>query len=441
MLTIKPDAIDTEADYHLGPAPHIVTPPPGFNARQAVDRDELLTSPSYTRPYPLVVDRARGSIVQDVDGNRYLDFTAGIAVCAVGHCHPLVVKAIQDQADKLIHMCGSDFYYEPMIRLAEKLAEIAPMTGPLKLYFGNSGAEATEAAIKLARWHTKRKWIIGFYGSFHGRTMGALSITSSKARQRAHFGPFVPMVAHAPYGSIEAINEILFKQVMSPNELAAVIVEPIQGEGGYVFPPPHFLADLRSLCDKAGALLIADECQTGMGRTGKWWACQHYGVEPDILLTAKALASGLPLSAMIAKEEMMRWPEGAHGSTFGGNPVACAAAIASIELIESQYMENAAALESVGLQKLRQIAAERTCLDNVRGKGLMLACDVVSRRSAKSAASLRERILEEAFRRGLLLLGCGEHSIRFIPPLCMNRSQLEVGFDVFSESVATAESL
>lgn len=441
MLTIKPDAVDNQADYHLGPAPHIVSPPPGFNARSAIERDEKLTSTSYTRPYPLVVDRARGSIVQDVDGNRYLDFTAGIAVCSVGHCHPVVVKAIQDQADRLIHICGSDFYYEPMVRLSEKLAEIAPMSGPVKVYFGNSGAEATECAIKLARWHTKRKWIIGFYNSFHGRTMGALSVTCSKLQQRAHFGPFVPMVAHAEYGSVDMINDVLFKHVLAPSELAAILVEPVQGEGGYIFPKPEFLRDLRALCDKHGALLIADECQSGMGRTGKWWAVEHAEVEPDVILSAKALASGLPLSAVIAKEEYMRWPEGAHGSTFGGNPVACAAAMASLELIESQYMQNAAALESVALAKLRQVAADHDCIDNVRGRGLMIACDVVSRRSAKTAASLRERIIEQAFRRGLLLLGCGDHSIRFIPPLCINRSQLEVGFDVFAEAVATAASL
>jgi len=442
VLTIKrPVLQEGEYDHYLGPAPHVLVAPPGPNAREAVERDERLTSPSYTRAYPLVIRRARGSVVEDVDGNRYLDFAAGIAVCSVGHCHPKVVEAIREQAEKLIHICGSDFYYEPMISLSEKLEQISPIPQPVKVYFGNSGAEGIEAAMKLARWHTKRKWLLAFYGGFHGRTMGALSLTSSKSKQREHFGPLVSMVAHAPYGDVEFIRNVLFRHHFSPSELAAIFVEPIQGEGGYVFPPPGFLSDLRELCDRHGILLVADEIQTGMGRTGKWWAVQHEDVVPDILVTAKGLANGMPLSAVIARAEVMHWPEGAQGSTFGGNPVSCAAALATIELIETHYMENAAALERVALGKLRGIVERHACIDSPRARGLMCACDVVSRRSSRKATELRDRIVAEAFRRGLILLGCGETGLRFVPPLCINRTQLEVGFDVLAEAVATVEAV
>ena len=440
MLTV-PSRFErhSERESWIGPAPWIAVPPPGPNALSAVVRDRRVTSPSNARPYPLVVKRAQGSIVEDVDGNRYLDFTAGIAVCATGHCHPKVVEAIETQANQLIHICGSDFYYEPMIALAEKLAAIAPGDDPRRVLFTNSGAEAVEAAIKLSRHHTNRKGIIAFYGSFHGRTMGALSLTSSKVRQRERFGPLLPMVEHVPYGDISAI-ETLFKTKLSPSETAAIFVEPILGEGGYVIPPASFLPALRALCDEHGILLVMDEIQSGMGRTGRMFACEHVNVVPDILLCAKGIASGMPLGAVVAKSSIMDWPVGAQGSTFGGNPVCCAAALATIRLIEAQYMENAAKLGAIALEKLARIEQRHKGITSPRGLGLMLAIDVVKdSRSCGPDPGLRDRIVCEAFSRGLLLLGCGVSGIRLTPPLCMNRVQLEVGLDVLDEVISTVE--
>ncbi len=428
---------EAEGDW-IGPAPWIVLPPPGPQAQSAVARDRRLTSPSLTRPYPLVVRRAQGSVVEDVDGNRFLDFTAGIAVCSTGHCHPKVVLAIEHQARQLIHMCGSDFYYEPMIALAEKLVEIAPGPDAKRVLFTNSGAESVEAAIKLSRHYTKRKTIIAFEGAFHGRTMGALSLTASKSRQREQFGPLVPMVEHVPYGDVDAIEKNIFKRIASPDEVAAIFVEPIQGEGGYLIPPPDFLPRLRSLCDQHGILLVLDEIQSGMGRTGRMFCCEHYNVVPDILLLAKGLASGMPIGALIAREKIMNWLPGAQGSTFGGNPVSCAAALATIKLIEKQFMANAALLHPIAMHKLQRIAAHRKSIEAARGLGLMLAVDVVKDgRSHDPDPQMRDRIVNEAFSRGLLLLGCGDSGIRFTPPLCINRVQLEIGLDVFDEAVAT----
>lgn len=439
MLTLRRPLGDTgQGPDWIGPAPWIKVSPPGPLALKAVARDKRVSSPSYTRPYPLVVQRAQGSVVEDVDGNRYLDFTAGIAVCSTGHCHPQVVKAISEQASNLIHICGSDFYYEPMIALGEKLAQIAPGPASKRVLFTNSGAESVEAAIKLARHYTHRKGIIAFYGAFHGRTMGALSLTASKPRQRGRFGPLVPMVEHVPYGDVDAIRKNIFGRVASPEEVAAIFVEPLQGEGGYIVPPPNFLPDLRELCDKHGIMLVFDEIQSGMGRTGKMFCCEHYGVAPDILVLAKGLASGMPVGAVIASEEVMSWPEGAQGSTFGGNPVACAAALATIDLLEKQYIENAAALHEIAMTKLQTIDARRRQVMAPRGKGLMLAVDIVKdARTREPDPKMRDRIVSEAFSRGLLLLGCGETAIRFTPPLCINRVQLEVGFDVFDEAIAT----
>lgn len=430
---------ETETFCALDAAPRIVTPPPGPKAAEAVARDRRVTSPSNTRPYPLVVHRAAGAVIEDVDGNRYLDFTAGIAVCSTGHCHPAVVRAIEQQAGKLIHMCGSDFYYEPMIALAERLARIAPGPDAKRVLFTNSGAESVEAAIKLSRHHTRRKMIIAFHGAFHGRTMGALSLTASKARQKERFGPLVPMVEHVDYGDLSAITDNLFKRICSPDEVAAIFVEPLLGEGGYIVPPPEFLPGLRELCTRHGILLVLDEIQSGMGRTGRMFCCEHYGVVPDILLLAKGLASGMPLGAVVAREPIMDWPQGAQGSTFGGNPVSCAAALATVELLEKEMTANAARLESVALARLESIVKRHPCVRSPRGKGLMLAADFVKASTGEPDPALRDRVVEAAFSRGLLLLGCGENSIRFTPPLCIDRAQLEKGFDVLTEAILAVE--
>lgn len=438
MLQIK-EAARKKADKAswIGPAPWIETPPPGIAARAAMERDARVASPSYTRNYPLVIHRAAGSVVEDVDGNRYLDFAAGLAVCAAGHCHPKVVAAIQEQAATLIHASGTDFCYEPMLTLAEKLAAIAPGRSQKRVLFLTSGAETAEAAFKLARHYTGRKWVIAFHGASHGRTMGALSLTSSSAREKAGFEPLVPMVGHVPYGDLEAIEEQIFRQQSPPEGVAAIFVEPILGGGGYVVPPKNFLPRLRSLCDRHGMLLVCDEIHSGMGRTGKMFACQHFGVVPDVVLCAGGLASGMPLGAVIASKEIMNWPSGAHGSTFGGNPVSCAAALATIELLESGLIANAAKRGEHLQGKLSEIAAGRRCVDHARGLGLMAAVDIVSRKSGKTDSRLRDRVLQEAFRRGLILLGCGPGGIRFSPPLGINETQIEVGLTVFDEVVAT----
>ena len=436
MLGIKNEFETPHDDGWIGPAPSIQTELPGPNAKALMERDERYSSPSYTRDVPLVVRRAIGSVVEDVDGNRFLDFAAGIAVCATGHCHPKVVAAIEHQARNLIHICGSDFYYPPMVELMEKLATIAPGKEPKRVLLTNSGAEAVEAAFKLARHHTNRKWVIAFHGAFHGRTMGALSLTSSKARQKERFGPLVPMVAHVPYGDVERIENELFKRQMSPNEVAAIFVEPIQGEGGYILPPPTFLPDLRALCDKYDILLVCDEIQAGCGRTGKWFAFEHFGIIPDLILMAKGLASGMPLGAVITNAKIMDWPPGAQGSTFGGNPVCCAAAIATLELIENGYMANAAMLGKRVLAELSEIAERRKFLTGVRGLGLMCGIDVVNRKTGKGDLKLREKLLRTSFERGLILLPCGENGIRFCPPLCINETQLDVGLKLFDESAA-----
>jgi len=336
--------------------PDLKTPPPGPKARALLARDQEYVSPSYTRVYPLVVERGSGAVIEDVDGNLYLDCTAGIAVTSTGHCHPKVVEAIQDQAAKLLHMSGTDFYYQPQIDLAQRLGELGPGPGKRRVFFTNSGAEALEAALKLARWHTGRSRVIAFFGAFHGRTYGAMSLSGSKLVHRRGFSPLVPDIHHTPYPRgcttcevperdclcVKQIEETLFKRVAPPEEVAAIFVEPIQGEGGYHVPPAGFLPALRELCDRHGILLVLDEVQTGMGRTGKMYACQHWGVDPDILCLAKGIASGMPLGAMIAKDEVMTWPSGSHASTFGGNPVSCRAALATLDLLRDGYMDNAA---------------------------------------------------------------------------------------------------
>lgn len=438
MLRIK-EATKKEADGEswIGPAPWIETPPPGIAARAVIERDQRVASPSYTHRHPLVIQRAVGSVVEDVDGNRYLDFAAGLAVCATGHCHPKVVAAIRDQAGTLIHASGTDFRYEPMVTLAGKLAAIAPGRSDKRVLLLTSGAEATEAAFKLARHYTGRKWVIAFHGASHGRTMGALSLTSSGAREKVDFEPLVPMVGHVPYGDLQAIEEQIFGRQAPPEDVAAIFVEPILGGGGYVVPPKNFLPRLRSLCDRHGILLVCDEIHSGMGRTGKMFACQHFGVVPDVLLCAGGLASGMPLGAVIASKEIMNWPAGAHASTFAGNPVSCAAALATIELLESGLITNAAKQGQHLQQKLGEIAARRKCVDHARGLGLMAAVDIVSRKTGKGDRRVRDRIMQEAFGRGLILLGCGPAGIRFSPPLVINETQIGVGLTVFDEVVAT----
>lgn len=426
-------------DSWIGPAPHLITALPGPIAKGFIERDEKICSPSYTRDYPLVVKRASGSIVEDVDGNRFLDFAAGIAVCSTGHCHPKVTEAIIKQTKDLIHICGCDFYYPSMVELLEKLAALIPGGHPQKIYLTNSGAEAVESAIKLARYHTQRKWIIAFHGAFHGRTMGALALTCSKARQRERFGPLIPMVAHVPYGDADAIENTLFRYKMHPDEVAAIFVEPLQGEGGYHVPDAKFLPRLREICDKHKIMLVCDEIQSGAGRTGKWFAYEHFNVIPDMTLMAKGMASGMPIGALITKAEVMDWPPGAQGSTYGGNPLCCAAAVATLELIEQGYMKNAATLGEKLANRLSNIESKHKNVANARGLGMMRAVDIVNKQTGKADPKLRNRIAADAFERGLILLPCGDTAVRFCPPLCINEAQLDVGLNIF-EDILNAEA-
>ncbi len=414
--------------------PEIRIPPPGPRAQEFLRRDAQFASPSYTRIYPLVVARGSGCVIEDVDGNLFLDFTAGIAVTATGHCHPEVVAAIRDQAGKLIHMSGTDFYYEPQIALAQRLAEMSPGPSPKRVFFTNSGAEALEAALKLSRWHTQRSRVIAFFGAFHGRTYGAMSLSGSKIVHRRGFSPLVPDIHHVPYPHesalgesghdlVKAIEDTLFKRTAPPEEVAAIFIEPIQGESGYRVAPPGTLQALRQLCDKHGILLVVDEVQSGMGRTGKLFAVEHWGVEPDIICSAKGIASGMPLGAIIARDTVMDWPPGSHASTFGGNPVSCRASLATLELLEKEYMRNAAERGEQLQAGLRELANRHEAISDVRGLGLMTAADVVSD-DGQPDPTLRDAIVQEAFRRGLLLLGCGESGLRFCPPLCVTESEV-----------------
>jgi len=436
--------------------PSIKTTLPGPNAIRILEGDERYISPSYTRSYPLVAKRGRGVVVEDVDGNEFLDFSAGIAVTSTGHCHPEVVAAIQKQAAELIHMSGTDFYYGSMVELAQRLSKIAPMKGPHKVYYGNSGAEAIEAALKLARYHTKRQNVIAFYGAFHGRTMGALSLTASKPQQRRRFAPLVPGVTHVRYpdvyrgcvggspqeaeafalGCARFIEEKLFKTTLAPEEVAAIFVEPIQGEGGYVVAPTVFMQELRRICDRHGILLVADEIQSGAGRTGKWWAIEHTGVEPDIVCMAKGIASGMPLGITMSRADIMDWVPGSHASTFGGNPVCIAAALATMDVLEREGIRNA---EHVGRHIMERIADWPKRLDlvgDVRGRGLMIGVEIVTDKKAKTPGGAeRDRIVELAFERGILLLGCGINTVRVCPPLVVTKQQADSAMDVLEECI------
>lgn len=424
-------------DQHA--VPSIQTPLPGPKAQELLDRDAVYVSPSYTRCYPLVVARGSGAVIEDVDGNRFLDMTAGIAVTATGHCHPDVTAAIQDQAAKLIHMSGTDFYYQPQIDLSQRLAEAAPGPSAKRVFFTNSGAEALEAALKLSRFHSGRSRVIAFLGAFHGRTYGAMSLSGSKLVHRRGFSPLVPDIHHVPFPRIEAempnfefeLAETM-RRVAPPDEVAAIFIEPIQGEGGYHVAPPKCLPMLRELCDKHNILLVVDEVQCGMGRTGKFCAVEHWGVEPDIICLAKGLASGMPLGAIIARDSVMDWPSGSHASTFGGNPVSCRAALATLDLVQKEYMANATSRGEQLHRGLQLLQKHHDVLKNPRGLGLMRAIDVVDGETGEPSPELRESLIQAAFEHGLLLLGCGEHAIRFCPPLCVTAKQIEIALDVFN---------
>ena len=427
--------------------PRIVTELPGPKARAAIGVDQQYMSPSYTRAYPLVVERAQGAVVEDVDGNRFLDFTAGIAVCSTGHCHPAVVGAIQRQASRLLHMSGTDFYYLPQLELAKKLAEIAPGRSAKRAFLTNSGAEAVEAAFKLARFHTGRKHVIAFFGGFHGRTMGALSLTASKARQRAGFGPLVPEVTHVAFPDplrgpsvdecLRRIEEDVFRRKVPPEEVAAFIVEPIQGEGGYIVPPADFHPRLKSLAERHGICYVVDEVQSGMGRTGRLFAIEHWGVVPDIVCLAKGIASGMPLGAVVAAADIMTWPPGSHGTTFGGNPVACAAALATIDLVQRELADNARVVGGHLLSRLRALAGKRNSIGDVRGLGLMVGVELVSDRGTLSpAAQARDRVVRSCFDKGLLLLGCGDSTVRFCPPLTVSERDADIAVELFDSALA-----
>jgi len=439
--------------------PQVVTPLPGPEAQKILALDKQYVSPSYTRDYPLVAKNGRGAMIEDVDGNVFLDFAAGIAVVSTGHCHPDVVRVIQKQAETLIHMSGTDFYYPLLAQLAEKLVQITPGKFPKKVAFGNSGTEAMEAAMKIARYHTKRHRFIAFLGSFHGRTLGALSLTASKAVQRRGFGPLLSGVVHVPYANpyrcpqghrapdcvcdcvcSELLERQIYKTVVPPEEVAAIVVEPIQGEGGYVIPPPLFLDNLRRLCDRYGILLIFDEVQSGMGRTGKMWACDHVGVVPDIIITAKGIASGLPLGVTVARAELMDWGPGAHASTFGGNPVACAAALETIRLLEEKYIANAARLGEYIMGRIVDWPHKHRIVGQVRGRGLMIGIELVKSQELREPhPEARNRVIQRAFELGLLLLGCGESTVRLMPPLVIDRQQADFAIDTLNRCIAEVE--
>lgn len=430
---------------------------PGAHAKRWVERDKAVISPSYTRAYPLVVDSARGSVMTDMDGNRFLDFTSGIAVTATGHCHPKVVKAIIAQAKRLIHMSGTDFYYPSEILLAEKLNKIVPGRENKKVFFTNSGTESTEAAMKLARYKSRRPYYLAFLGGFHGRSMGALSLTASKVVHRKGFAPLVPGVVHVPYPNpyrppggvlpeecdrytLSWIREVAFRQLVAPEEVAAIFIEPIQGEGGYIIPPKRFLKELAELAHEFGILIVADEIQTGMGRTGKMFASEHFNFVPDIMTLAKGLASGLPLGAMIAGERLMDWEPGSHANTFGGNPISCEAALATIDLLENGLLQNAEKIGSLLLSRLRAMQQSHRLIGDVRGMGLMIGVELVRDRQTKEMAiPERNKLIQRCFEKGLLILGCGQNVIRLVPPLNIRRREAEEALSLFEEALDEVE--
>jgi 4-aminobutyrate aminotransferase len=433
--------------------PLLKGPLPGPRAQAIIDRDNKVLSPSYTRGYPLVMDRGQGATVIDVDGNRFLDFNAGIAVCSTGHAHPAVVRSVQEQAAKFLHMSGTDFYYENMVQLAEKLASLAPGNAERRVYFGNSGTEAMEAAIKMARYHSGRDKFIAFLGAFHGRTMGALSLTARRPVQRRGFSPFMAGVHHVPYAycyrcaygktpdtcgleCARVIEDQLLKTILPADEVAAIVVEPVQGEAGYIVPPKEFLEELQRIAHRHSMLLIVDEVQSGMGRTGKMWASNHFGIEPDIFTVAKGIASGMPISATVANAEVMNWPPGAHASTFGGNPVSIAAALTTIELLEQELVDNAARMGAYMMDRMKTWPGRFPLVGDVRGLGLMIGIELVRDQKTKERApEERDRIVDMAFERGLLILGAGENTLRLSPPLVVTRDQADFAMTTLEECI------
>ncbi len=437
--------------------PKIVVTPPGPKAKEILERDSKVISPSYVRFYPLVVERGEGSLLFDVDGNVYIDLNSGLGVMNVGHSHPEVVEAIKRQAEKLLHYSNTDFYYEESVKFAEKLVSISPGTFGKRVFFSNSGTESVEAAIKLARWKTKRQYIIGFIGAFHGRTYGSLSITSSKPVQRAGFSPLVPGIVHVPYPyayrcpfgappddpeecanrTIAFIEDWVLNKYVPPEEVAAFIFEPIQGEGGYIVPPDNFIPQLRKLADEHGILLIDDEVQAGMGRTGKWWAIQHFGVDPDILTSAKALGGGLPIGATIAREDVMTWPGGSHASTFGGNPVSCASGLATINVIEREKLvERAAVLGEKVMKLLNEWKEKYEIVGDVRGKGLMIGIEIVKdKTSRKKAPDLAHEIMMRSWRSGVAIITAGVNALRVFPPLNIEEEYLFRALEIVEEKI------
>lgn len=434
---------------------------PGPKATVAMQRDASVVSQSYTRDAsaPVVVERGLGAWIWDVDGNRLLDFAAGIAVCATGHCHPEIVRVIAEQSTKLIHMSGTDFFYEPQIALAEAIVALTPGDFRKRVFFANSGTEAVEAAIKLARYKTGRQNVIAFHGAFHGRTIGSLSLSASKAVQRKGFGPLMPGVFHVPYPycyrcpvnrnpdtcSIECLDELehnLLRRIVAPSDVAAVFIEPIQGEGGYVPAPVEFLRRLRELTREHGILLVVDEIQSGVGRTGKMYAYEWAGIEPDIICLAKGIASGLPLGIMIYRSDERDWGPGAHASTFGGNPVACAAALKTLELVRDGLLQNVAGAGAYLAARLREMQERYDCIGDVRGRGLMVGAEIVTSKASRApAASLRNRIVTECYERGLIIIGCGANTIRFAPSLVISNDELGEGLDVFEAALLAARAL
>ena len=437
--------------------PRISTALPGPKSQLVIDYDKKYMSPSYLRDYPFVAERGYGAIVEDPDGNAFLDFAAGIAVCSTGHCHPKVVEAIQKQAAELIHIAGNDFYHRHMPQLAERLVKTMPKPQDYRVFFGNSGTEAVEGAIKLARYATKRDKLVAFYGCFHGRTLGSLSLTASKNTQRKGFGTLLGGVEHIPYPYsyrcalghtketcggeiIELLEQQIFKRLFAPEEVAAIIVEPIQGEGGFIPAPSFFLQELQRISNRHGIVLIVDEVQAGMGRTGKWWAYDHAGITPDIVLTAKGIASGMPISAFIAKESIMQWKPGSHGTTYGGNPVCIASALATMDLIEGGLIANAKRVGDYIFGKINEWPQRFKIVGEVRGKGLMIGVEFVRDQKTKEKGSdLRDRVIDNAFHRGLLTLGSGENSIRLSPPLIIDEEQADCAIRILEESIREAE--
>jgi 4-aminobutyrate aminotransferase len=434
-------------------APHIRTPLPGPKAQALLARDRAVSSPSYPRDYPFVIERGRGAEVWDVDGNRFLDFAAGIAVCSTGHAHPQVVAAIKAAADDFLHI-SSDYWHERMTRLAERINELSPMGEPTQVLVCQSGTESVEGALKLARYVTGRPRFIGFLGGFHGRSMGSLSFTASKYTQQAGFFPTMPGVTHVPYPNsyrplfagadqgravLDYIENNLFASNVPASEVAAILIEPIQGEGGYLVPPDGFLEGLRALCDRHGILLIFDEVQSGIGRTGKMFASEHWGVRPDIMTLAKGLGSGLPIGLVVAKKSIMeKWKRGAHGNTYGGNPLCCAAALATLDLVENQYAANAADVGGYFLARLRELKKDFPCIGDVRGKGLMIGTELIDAASGKAAPALCQRVLTRAYHNGLILLSCGVSTVRYIPPLMVSRAQVDEALALLRTALSEA---